>query len=373
VTTGTIDAASTPFLSPDTTLSTSHEIHQSIPPMSTFPGPMSLPQRHSYSYSQAPTPPIPGMMQRRQSGSMMHSNRASPSPSTYSGYSQSAHASPSLNPQSAAPTPPGSLSLAPSPIVGPLKVMGPGMVDSDFPHGISMPAGSQSTYELMTISTSKGLVPVPVEVHVASRQADEKRKRNAGASARFRQRRKEKEREANTTIDRLRHDLQCMTEDCEYYKSERNRLLDILKESPGWERHLARSPSPSHRRREMSLPATSSGGLDSGAVSPRSPTPASSKPGPPAIPESERNIRRKLDVEQSSVLPKPEPFPQPEFRSPFPPFSRSSLPSPEHAYFPTMSTSLPGQHSQQLSRTEAKPPVPVYGHNWSATPPNGHS
>jgi hypothetical protein len=380
--TGTIDAASTPFPSPDTTtgMNSSEPMHQAIPPLHSF-GPMTN-GRLSFVFSQPQQPQAPGtlMIPRRNSVSILPSNRASPSPSTYSGYSQSAQVSPSLYPQSQAPTPPGSFSLAPSPNMGPSQGMGSVMRDPEYTHGIPLPQGSQSTYavrestyELRMIETSKGPVPVPVEVHVASRQADEKRKRNAGASARFRQRRKEKEHQANTTIDKLRTDLYWMTEDCEHYKSERNRIRELLKDTPGWDHHPARSPSPpSNRRPDQSVQATSSGGLDSGAVSPRSPTPASSMPGTSAIPESERNTRRKLDVEQPTILPKPDSFGQPEFRSPFPPFHRSGLPSPESLHYSTPLTSLPPHHNHQLPRVEPKPPVPVYGHNWSTSPPNGH-
>jgi hypothetical protein len=52
-----------------------------------------------------------------------------------------------------------------------------------------------------------------------------------------------------------------MTEDCEYYKPEKGRLLEALKEMPGWERHLPRSPSPRSKCRSKSAQCASSGTL----------------------------------------------------------------------------------------------------------------
>jgi hypothetical protein len=147
---------------------------------------------------------------------------------------------------------------------------------------------------------------VPVETQVASKQADEKRKRNAGASARFRARRKEKEKEASTTIDRLKDQLRMVKEDCEYYRSEKERLMEALKEMPGWERHVRRSPSPPAKRRSRSVQSASTDGLTPGALSPTSPHPSLSQE-PPA--DGERNTRRRLDLDSYSLpspgLPKP--------------------------------------------------------------------
>jgi hypothetical protein len=224
--------------------------------------------------------------------------------------------------------------LTGSPLVGPLSSIPPVSLDAEGPHAIPVVSTGQSTYEYFTIPSARGFVSLPVEVHVASRQADEKRKRNAGASARFRQRRKEKEREANSTIDRLKEELRAVAEDCEYYKSERDRLMDALKESPGWERHMRRSPSPRLKRRALSAHTISTSEITSGAASPTSPLPPNiemhSQPGH----ESERNTRRRIDSESyhPSGAQSQEQLPKPPYPSPFPPFSPPSGPHGAHAH-----------------------------------------
>lgn len=95
---------------------------------------------------------------------------------------------------------------------------------------------------------------VPVDTKQASRLADEKRLRNAGASARFRQRKKEKERKQqqeyqdlallNVMLERRNEKLEMQ---CEHYRSERNRLRDLLRRAtdPGLaEQADAGPPSP---------------------------------------------------------------------------------------------------------------------------------
>lgn len=297
---GTIDAQSTPFLgNMSVSSSRSHSIEPAsagLPSLPPFSGLNS--QRQSFSHSQGPTPPLQ-LLPRRKSVSVLPSARGSPTPSSYSGYSRSGQASPSFPyPPSTGPTPPGPLSLAGSPLVGPT-----GSVNGDNEnYPVPVVTGGQSTWEYFTIPSARGFVSVPVEVHVASRQADEKRKRNAGASARFRQRRKEKEREANTTIDRLADELQYMTEDAEYYKAERDRLLEALKDLPDWERHLPRSLSPRLKRRAHSSHTVSTGGLTSGDMSPTSPLPPHSVELHGQLPsgnENERNTRRRIDSESS--------------------------------------------------------------------------
>jgi hypothetical protein len=182
-------------------------------------------------------------------------------------------------------------------------------------HGIPVVSQGQSNYELFSLDTSKGPVQFPVEVHVASRQADEKRKRNAGASARFRQRRKEKEREANATIDKLRDDLRAAREDSQYYKAERDRYLELLKGTHGWEQHVPKSPSPATKRpprERYDSRATSAGG-----ATPSSPQSGTSSEAPQRPPEGDRNTRRRLE---SYSLPLPSPTgsqaPPPQFHAP---------------------------------------------------------
>lgn len=360
---GTIDARGTPFLS-GASVHTAEPGQGGVPPLPSMVGQGG--QRQSFSHSQAPTPPQQPATLRRKSVSVVPpgapnhsalpapSTRASPSPS-YSSYSRSGQASPSYPPaayrESTAPTPSGSYSVAPSPRSG---SMPPGSLDGDLPHGIPMVSAGQSSYELVSINTARGMVSLPVEVHVASRQADEKRKRNAGASARFRQRRKEKEREANATIDKLRDQLRFLTQDCEYYKGERDRYLEALKSGgPGWERLLPRSPSPCHKRPPPDLSVSNDGMTPS---SPRSDT--SSERRRPS--EGDRNTRRRTDA-YSLALPSPTAMPAGHpFQSPFPPYSPStSGPASQHPPFsPTtadQSSARPNHNKSPWSPHHATP------------------
>ncbi|KAJ4504765.1 hypothetical protein HRR75_007577 [Exophiala dermatitidis] len=87
---------------------------------------------------------------------------------------------------------------------------------------------AQPSYQ-MTLDTDQGpmVVPVQLDLQQASKVADEKRKRNAGASARFRARRKEKEKEASQTIAGLQQELNDMTEERDFYLSERNYFREL--------------------------------------------------------------------------------------------------------------------------------------------------
>lgn len=347
---GTIDAQSTPFLANASDSSRSHSIEPSsagLPGIPPFSGPGS--QRQSFSYSQAPTPPLQAVP-RRKSVSVLPSARVSPSPS-YSSYSRSGQASPSLPyPPSTGPTPPGPLSLQGSPLVGPLNGLPPASLDSEMPQVIPVVSAGRTEWEYFTITSSRGDVRVPVEVHVASRQADEKRKRNAGASARFRQRRKEKEREANSTIDRLKDELRMMSDARDYYKSERDRYLEVLKDTPGWERYLPRSPSPRPQRRAQSSHTVSTSGITSGAVSPTSPLPPNAELHTLPGNETERNTRRRIETDSyhSSGLQPQDSVSQQSYQSPFAPFSPVHGPHRSHSH-PSHNAGSPGAPSHPNS------------------------
>lgn len=108
--------------------------------------------------------------------------------------------------------------------------------------------GAGQTAYQMQISTDQGPVAIPVEIDLqqASKSADEKRKRNAGASARFRQRRKEKEQAASAHIADLQRELRSLTEQRDYYRSERNFFRDMI--ARGSAAQLPpRPPSPQSR------------------------------------------------------------------------------------------------------------------------------
>lgn len=325
--TGTIDAQSMPFLGPSSSsgaMAQPAETSSHGPPVLPPLGP-HVAQRQSFSYSQMPTPPIQYSSDRRNSVSALPSARASPSPSTYSSYSRSGHPSPQLPyPPSAGPTPPGSFSLGPSPVTGPLSNVPPVSLDVEMPHGIPVVSAGQTAFEVFTIESGRGPVSLPVEVQVASRQADEKRKRNAGASARFRQRRKEKEREANVTIDKLSNDLRIMSQDAQYYKQERDRYLDIVKTMPDWERHLPRSPSP-HTKRGQEEPLVAS----TERATPASPQSATDSDYT-RVAESDRSIRRRTEAYSLPLPSPPARLDAPQFHSPLPPFSPTNTGPPQH-------------------------------------------
>jgi len=120
--------------------------------------------------------------------------------------------------------------------------------------------GSDPT-QFLTITTSQGIYNVPVDVHQASRLADEKRARNAGASARFRQRRKEKEKEASTTIEKMQQQtreqerrIREVESEREFYRSERDRLRDVLYRTPGMRDFALQGPPSPRQSRLSSLP-----------------------------------------------------------------------------------------------------------------------
>ncbi|CAK7274332.1 hypothetical protein SEPCBS57363_006111 [Sporothrix epigloea] len=114
---------------------------------------------------------------------------------------------------------------------------------------LSMSGGQQ----FITITPSFGEeIHVPVDLHQASKQADEKRLRNAGASARFRARKKEKDREAQLGIQRLesanregQKRIQELEVLLDFFRNERNRLRNIMLQTPGMREHVeAGPPSP---------------------------------------------------------------------------------------------------------------------------------
>lgn len=127
--------------------------------------------------------------------------------------------------------------------------------------------GSDSQPHL-TLQTNTGEhITVPLDVHQGSRQADEKRHRNAGASARFRARKKERDKDLRESMQRLEndnrelgrqnHDLQA---ERDFYRSERNRLREVVLRTPSIREHAEQAPpSPQPTR------AAASGGAAEGS------------------------------------------------------------------------------------------------------------
>ncbi|KAK1751695.1 hypothetical protein QBC47DRAFT_74230 [Echria macrotheca] len=139
-------------------------------------------------------------------------------------------------------------------------VLGPLPASSSGARNLQLGEGQQ---HLLAITPTHGEeILIPVDIHQASKQADEKRMRNAGASARFRQRKKEREKEimqeldkveaTNRDLERRIEELESRNQDLEverdYYRSERNRLRDIVSRTPGiseWADRGPPSPTPS--------------------------------------------------------------------------------------------------------------------------------
>ena len=112
----------------------------------------------------------------------------------------------------------------------------------------------------MTVKMPHGQMSIAVDVQGASRAADEKRRRNAGASARFRARRKEKELASSREIDDLKQRIDDLSEDCDFYRQERDVLSAALSSSADASRLFPRPASP-RRKRTLIDPSTRSEGL----------------------------------------------------------------------------------------------------------------
>ncbi|KAF2454297.1 hypothetical protein BDY21DRAFT_109022 [Lineolata rhizophorae] len=377
--TGTIDAHQSPFLTQPRTYSNEPGVGN-VPPLPTPPAG----QRTGFNFPQpAHTPPLPTSgPSRRTSVGIPPSGSASPSTS-YSSLSQAGTQPPTSTFSAASGAPsqqafasgpasaagaPSSLSLAPLPS------------DRERPYGISVTSGSQSNYQLLTVSTKDGPVQVPVEVQQASRLADEKRKRNAGASARFRARRKEKEKEAAVNIARLEQQLNEAKEEVEWNRRERTELARLLLATPGGDRHFPRPQSP--RQHRMASQPSSTGTPSTASAASGAYTSYSSE-RPEQAGSEDRNVRRRT----SYSLPGPQPSAltqqtaryQPQHFAPLvpgpPPVqqSPSAAPTSQNQYSqhqhqhqsiqPQQNPRVPDHHPPQ---SEGYPGRDQYGSGWPA-------
>lgn len=101
-------------------------------------------------------------------------------------------------------------------------------------------------------------IHVPIDRQKASLEANVKRERNAGASARFRQRKKERDRELmeraqsleddkrglTQQLQDLSHQVQELTDHVDFYRNDRNRLRDVVANTPTIRDQAAGPPSP---------------------------------------------------------------------------------------------------------------------------------
>jgi len=229
------------------------------------------------------------------------------------------------------------------------------------------PNPSSDAIQVLTISTAQGAITVPVDVHQASKLADEKRKRNAGASARFRQRRKDKEKEASTNIDKLNQQarelerrVREVEQERDFYRSQRDRLRDIVYQTPEIRHHAQGPPSPRalqtapFRGQDSSSVASSSSALGF------SPEPTSSEERAPRrrrfdgrfdahgnvvpMPYSQHPLANLPAVQPPPTLPRPQGLPS------LPPLRiENTLPTPNPA---------PHSASAPPTETAAAPPPP---------------
>lgn len=296
--TGSIDARSSPFIP----LPGTHRPQpiqptaQHVPALSTPPANLG---RSDYFSRPGPTPPPTMMASNHRSASvgMLHSASVTSASQAPTLHRSNNRPSPGTLPPSRYGTPNHSESASGT-------MGGPPLMEDGNPYGIPV-VSAQSNYQLLTLNTQQGhAIQIPVEVQAGSRQADEKRKRNAGASARFRARRKEKEKEASETIARLEEELKERDEDVDFYRNERDVLLEVIHRQ-GLQAHfpLPRPQSPHVNRPSHDSPQPE--GQPSEAKTPAAFDQSSEHPA-----ESERNVRRRTSAyvapvavpEQGSVV-----------------------------------------------------------------------
>lgn len=238
--------------------------HQSLPSMAPAKRPYEseVPEEHRsqlpglhHSLGMPPSPaggvPPPS---RSHSQSMMHSPGQHPSnlpPSTMPGRPQP-QSMPAQAPMP--PTMPATRSYPPGVPVS----EGTPWTDMIRRHGLGgggmTPGEPQQAY--MTLPGSDTPIPVPVDYSQASKKADEKRQRNAVASTRHRRKKKIMLEENTKQLQDLREErrqmemrMEELIQQRDWYREERNRLRDIVSQTPGISQLATiRGPSPNSAR-----------------------------------------------------------------------------------------------------------------------------
>lgn len=109
--------------------------------------------------------------------------------------------------------------------------------------GRGLPVGESQ--HLLTITPQYGEeIVVPVDTHQGSKTQDQKRQKNAIASARFRTRKKEREHQLEVDNHELGLRVRELEAEREFYRSERNRLRDIVARTPSISHWANGPPSP---------------------------------------------------------------------------------------------------------------------------------
>ncbi|KAF4981337.1 hypothetical protein FZEAL_2822 [Fusarium zealandicum] len=111
--------------------------------------------------------------------------------------------------------------------------------------------GVEGQQAFMTLPGSDTPITVQVDYSQASKKADEKRQRNAVASTRHRRKKKILQEENSKQLQDLRDDARLMemkieelTQQRDFYREERNRLRDIVAQTPSIAGHAAGPSSP---------------------------------------------------------------------------------------------------------------------------------
>ncbi|KAF4342249.1 hypothetical protein FBEOM_3831 [Fusarium beomiforme] len=111
--------------------------------------------------------------------------------------------------------------------------------------------GVEGQQALLALPGSETPIPVHMDFSQASKKADEKRQRNAVASTRHRRKKKIMQEENSKQLQELREERRIMemrieelTQQRDFYREDRNRLRDIVAQTPSISGHAAGPPSP---------------------------------------------------------------------------------------------------------------------------------
>ncbi|GKU09258.1 hypothetical protein FLAG1_12062 [Fusarium langsethiae] len=111
--------------------------------------------------------------------------------------------------------------------------------------------GVQEQQAFMNIPGSNAPIPVRMDFSQASRKADEKRQRNAAASTRHRQKKRVMQEEISKHLQEYRNEKRAMetniaklTQERDFHREDRNRLLDIIAQTPSISGFAGGPPSP---------------------------------------------------------------------------------------------------------------------------------
>ncbi|EXL65038.1 hypothetical protein FOPG_18718 [Fusarium oxysporum f. sp. conglutinans race 2 54008] len=103
----------------------------------------------------------------------------------------------------------------------------------------------------MALPGSETPIPVHMDFSQGSKKADEKRQRNAKASTRHRRKKRIMQEENTKQLQELRNERRIMelrieelTQQRDFYHEDRNRLRDIVAQTPSISGHAAGPPSP---------------------------------------------------------------------------------------------------------------------------------